>query len=114
MRNRTIPLWCILPCLLYPMMITAKSHSPPQSNAEKKLIQVKPLKIIKSNINRDNAFKLSGKVKGIGYRRAQRIVAFRKAHGDFKSLRDLSEVNGISKRFVKEHWAEIEKYFTVK
>jgi len=113
MRNRTIPIWLLLPCLLYPMMVTAKSNAPP-SSAEKKLIRVKPLKITKVNINRDNAFKLSGKVKGIGYRRAQRIVAFRKAHGDFKSLRDLSEVKGISKRFVKEHWAEIKKYFTVK
>ena len=36
------------------------------------------------------------KIRGVGRRTAEQIVAFRKRHGPFRSVDDLSRVNGVS------------------
>lgn len=41
------------------------------------------------------------KVKGIGYRKAQAIVRYRKKHGNFKTINDLTKVKGFTKDSVK-------------
>lgn len=48
------------------------------------------------NINKADAKTLS-QLKGIGQKRAEAIVAYRQAHGKFKSTDDLVNVRGISK-----------------
>jgi comEA protein len=50
----------------------------------------------KVNINKANAKELA-KVKGLTVTKAKAIVAFRKKHGDFKSVEDLKEVKGFKK-----------------
>ena len=42
-------------------------------------------------------------VKGIGKSRAVAIIAYRKQHGKFASLEDLSKVRGISPRYIKQN-----------
>lgn len=65
----------------------------------------KPVKInvAKIDINRADATTVARKVKGIGLKRAEAIVMYRKQHGDFKSLQQLANVKGISKRFIEKN-----------
>lgn len=42
------------------------------------------------------------KVKGIGYRKAKAIVKYRKEHGNFKRINDLTKVKGFTKDGVKK------------
>ncbi|MDQ6995440.1 MAG: helix-hairpin-helix domain-containing protein [Mariprofundaceae bacterium] len=51
----------------------------------------------KINLNTANAEQLQG-VKGIGEKTAAAIVTYRKAHGDFKSVNDLTNVKGIGEK----------------
>lgn len=37
-------------------------------------------------------------IKGIGGKRAKAIVQYRKTHGDFKSLDDLTQIKGLTKK----------------
>ncbi len=50
----------------------------------------------KVNINKASAKELM-KVKGLNASKARAIVAYRKKHGDFKSLDDLASVKGFKK-----------------
>jgi competence protein ComEA len=42
------------------------------------------------------------KVKGIGAKKAEKIVAYRKEHGKFKNADELVNVKGISKKIVEK------------
>lgn len=50
----------------------------------------------KVNINKASVKELT-KVKGLSSSKARAIVAYRKKHGDFKSLDDLANVQGFKK-----------------
>ncbi len=50
----------------------------------------------KVNINKATAKELA-KVKGMSATKAKAVVAYRKKHGEFKSLDDLKEVKGFKK-----------------
>lgn len=52
------------------------------------------------DINRANLNTLTH-VKGIGKKRAKAIIQYRKKHGDFKSLDDLSKIKGFTKKQVQ-------------
>jgi len=41
-------------------------------------------------------------IKGVGDKRAQDIIDYRKKHGDFKSVDDLQKVPGIGSNFLKQ------------
>ena len=47
------------------------------------------------NINTADADTLSSELSGIGQSKAEAIVAYRKQHGPFKQLDDLTNVKGI-------------------
>lgn len=47
------------------------------------------------DINKASATELSEGLNGIGEQKAAEIVAYRKAHGSFKSVDDLQNVKGI-------------------
>lgn len=40
-------------------------------------------------------------IKGIGKKRAEAIVAYRTAHGPFKSLEDLKKIKGLSGKIIE-------------
>lgn len=41
------------------------------------------------------------KVKGIGEKKAERIIAYREEHGEFKSVDELKKVKGIGNKIVE-------------
>ena len=47
------------------------------------------------NINTASAKQISTALKGVGPKKAEAIVQYRKAHGPFKSLHELQSVKGI-------------------
>jgi competence ComEA-like helix-hairpin-helix protein len=51
----------------------------------------------KVDVNRADAVQLT-QVKGIGAKTADEIVAYRRAHGPFRELRDLLQVKGIGEK----------------
>ena len=66
------------------------------------------------NLNKANVSELSQSVKGIGKKRAQAIVAYRKSHGEFHSVAELAQVKGLGNAFVEHHLAELQRVFVVK
>ena len=55
----------------------------------------------KVNINTASAEVLDEKLKYVGEKTAQKIVEYRKEHGEFKSVDDLSEVRGVGTQIIK-------------
>lgn len=53
------------------------------------------------NINQADADTLSKALNGIGPKKAEAIVQYRKEHGDFKSLKDLEAVKGIGAKTIQ-------------
>jgi competence protein ComEA len=49
------------------------------------------------------------KVKGIGAKKAERIIAYREEHGKFASVSELAKVKGIGQKIVDEIKAEAEE-----
>jgi competence protein ComEA len=59
------------------------------------------------NINTADAATLSRELKGIGAKRAQAIVDYRKAHGPFRSADELALVKGIGPSVIGKNRADI-------
>ena len=54
------------------------------------------------NINTADAQALSKNIKGIGMKKAQAIVAYREANGEFKKIEDLKKVKGIGNKLLEK------------
>lgn len=55
------------------------------------------------DINTADAQVMATTLTGVGLSKAQAIVAYRKAHGPFKSLEDLTAVRGIGERTIEKN-----------
>ncbi len=53
------------------------------------------------NINQADAETLSRALNGIGPKKAEAIVQYRKDHGEFKTLKDLENVSGIGEKTIQ-------------
>ncbi|WP_127477089.1 ComEA family DNA-binding protein [Sulfurivermis fontis] len=53
------------------------------------------------DINTADAATLAQSIKGVGAKRAEAIVAYRKEHGPFKTVDDLAKVPGIGAKMVE-------------
>ena len=60
------------------------------------------------NINTADAETISAELNGIGLTKAKAIVEYRKKHGPFRSVEDLSLVKGIGERTVDRNRADIQ------
>ncbi len=65
------------------------------------------------NLNTATAQQIEGKVKGIGKKKAEAIVAYRTEHGAFKSFDELAYVKGLGESFVASHLEALKKAFTL-
>jgi len=59
------------------------------------------------NINTANAQEISKNLKGVGLKKAETIVLYRKKHGNFKTLESLAKVKGIGFKTVEKNRANI-------
>ncbi len=59
------------------------------------------------NVNTADAETISAELQGVGLSKASAIVDYRKAHGPFKSIDDLTLVKGIGARTVEINRANI-------
>lgn len=59
------------------------------------------------NINSADAETISKALKGVGPKKAEEIVQYRKAKGDFKTLKDLENVKGIGAKTLKANEKDI-------
>lgn len=55
------------------------------------------------NINQADAEAISKALNGVGPKKAEAIVQYRKEHGDFKTLKDLENVSGIGEKTALEN-----------
>jgi competence protein ComEA len=86
------------------------ANNPPHNTAIKSSQQSSNTKI---DLNKADANILAKSVKGIGQKRAEAIVNYRKEHGHFKSIEELAQVRGFGKQFVKKHLAQLQEVFSI-
>ncbi|MBD9354566.1 ComEA family DNA-binding protein [Methylomonas albis] len=55
------------------------------------------------NINQADAEAISKALTGIGPKKAEAVVQYRKEHGEFKTLKDLENVSGIGEKTAKQN-----------
>ena len=55
------------------------------------------------NINTADAATLADGLNGVGIKKAQAIVDYRKEHGAFKSMNDLAKVKGINDKLIEKN-----------
>ena len=77
--------------------------STPQSG-ERALLPEEPAELV--DLNTDSAEELT-RLVGIGPVLAERIVAWREAHGPFHNVRELEQVRGISRELVEKNLERI-------
>ncbi|HFB65299.1 MAG TPA: hypothetical protein ENJ60_07130 [Aeromonadales bacterium] len=61
----------------------------------------------KVSLNNGDAQTLATVLKGVGLKRAEAIVSYRKDHGPFKAIEDLANVKGIGVATVEKNRARI-------
>jgi len=59
------------------------------------------------NINKASAEELADSLNGVGIKKAQAIVKYRKSHGTFKKAADLAKVKGIGVKTVEKNKKDI-------
>ena len=55
------------------------------------------------NINTADAKTLATNIKGVGDKKAEAIVQYRKTHGPFKSADDLTKIKGIGPKLIEKN-----------
>jgi len=66
-----------------------------------------PLSAEPVNVNTADAKTISNNLKGIGKVKAQAIVEYRKEHGSFTNINNLSIVKGIGEKTIKKNIEDI-------
>ncbi len=66
-----------------------------------------PIAVAKISINQASAELLAEILNGVGIKKAEAIVAYRKANGKFKSIDDLALVKGIGEKTVQKNRANL-------
>ncbi|CAM2796970.1 competence protein ComEA [Legionella steigerwaltii] len=89
--------------------LSAHAVIPKESSVKKK----PPIVIHKIDLNTADSSMLTGSVKGIGKKRAEAIIAYRKSHHGFKSLEELADVKGLGQRFVTANRDKLNQVFVV-
>jgi len=60
------------------------------------------------NVNTADAVAIAEELNGVGVKKAQAIIEYRKANGEFKTIESLTEVKGIGLKTVEKNRDVIE------
>lgn len=71
-----------------------------KSSAKSAQVQQIPSKV---NVNTASAEEISAVLKGVGLKKAEAIVAYRKANGKFTKVEQLAEVKGIGEATIRKN-----------
>jgi competence protein ComEA len=94
---------------LFVVTLSAYAAIPKNSSVHKQ----PPIVVHKIDLNQADLATLTGSMKGIGKKRAEAIIAYRKSHQGFKSLQELAEVKGLGQHFVTVNKDKINEVFTI-
>lgn len=59
------------------------------------------------NVNKASAEEMASSLNGVGQVKAEAIVTYRKAHGDFKTVESLGQVKGIGDKTIAKNKKDI-------
>ncbi|QBZ83699.1 ComE operon protein 1 [Hydrogenovibrio crunogenus] len=59
------------------------------------------------NVNNASAEEMAASLSGVGQVKAEAIVTYRKAHGDFKTVESLGQVKGIGTKTIAKNKKDI-------
>ena len=59
------------------------------------------------NVNTADAATLAKNINGVGAKKAQAIVTYRKANGPFRSIDDLLKVKGIGQKIIEKNKSDL-------
>lgn len=85
------------------LAVSSLSVTAVQAAGKEPAVQAQPV----VNINQASAAELAEALNGVGISRANAIVAWRQAHGPFKSAEELANVKGIGAATIKRNQARI-------
>lgn len=71
-----------------------------KASAKSAQVQQIPSKV---NVNTASAEEISAVLTGVGLKKAEAIVAYRKSHGKFSSVEQLAEVKGIGEATISKN-----------
>jgi len=94
-----IAVTCLL--IVSPMSNAASKAKEPASKSQSEMV------VAKVNINQSDAETIAQVLEGVGLKKAEAIVAYRKAHGSFKSIEQLTAVKGIGEKTVAKNKGKI-------
>jgi competence protein ComEA len=91
------------------LLTTTQNTTTPQV-ADSTITQIQPQRLgeaVSININQATAQEITAKLDGIGRKKAQAIVQYRKHHGDFKKVDELMQVKGIGEKTLAKNRSRI-------
>lgn len=92
MKNLT----SIIVFLLFSVCFTQATFAKNKMNDSSSLkVALKSEQVKSVNLNKANAKEIAKALKGVGLKKAQAIIDYREAHGDFKAVEELASVKGI-------------------
>jgi len=98
MKNNILTLIALTAALLLGLSTPAAADGAKQPNGRTTLATA-----VAININTANSQSLASRLDGVGPAKAKAIVDYRKAHGPFKKVSDLTRVKGIGPTTVAEN-----------
>lgn len=99
---------CLSSVLMFPALVEAKVADVPTSQGQAKQSKAKQ-SVAKSElikINSATAEELSS-LDGIGESKAAAIVEYRKTHGNFSSVEQLTNVKGIGEKLIEKNRSQL-------
>jgi len=87
-------------CFTFALSSGVSAANGTQKTAKSEQVQTIPAKV---NVNKASAKQLAAVLSGVGIKKAEAIVAWRKSNGKFKKLEDLSRVKGIGMETIKKN-----------
>ena len=91
-------------------LLTTPKYTTTRQATDSTITQIQPQRLgeqVSININQATVQEITAKLDGIGRKKAQAIVQYRKQHGDFKNVDALMQVKGIGEKTLAKNRSRI-------